>query len=72
VLPFRSSEVPARGAGLSPSTAPEETLVADSRAGMTPAQMVERKLAGLLKANPRAISHAQLRAGTLRRGAAGE
>ena len=27
----------------------EEVLVADARAGMTPAQMVERKLVGLLR-----------------------
>jgi hypothetical protein len=41
----------------------EEALVADSRAGVTPAEMVERKLAGLLKTNPLLISQAQLRGG---------
>ena len=38
-------------------TALEESLVADARAGLTPAQMVERKLASLLKSNPLPVSH---------------
>ena len=45
----------------------DETLVADSRAGLTPAQMVEHKLAGLLKSNPLLISQARLRSGSLTR-----
>jgi hypothetical protein len=45
----------------------DETLIADTRVGVTPAQMVERKLAGLLKTNPLLISHAQLRGGSLSR-----
>jgi hypothetical protein len=32
-----------------PTTAPEETLVYDARAGLTPSQMVERKLRTLTK-----------------------
>jgi hypothetical protein len=36
---------------------PEEALVADDRAGLTPAQMVERKLVSLLKMNPLPVSH---------------
>jgi len=35
----------------------EESLVADARAGLTPAQMVERKLVALLKSNPLPVSH---------------
>jgi len=34
----------------------EEALVADARAGLTPAQMVERKLASLLKSQPLPVS----------------
>jgi hypothetical protein len=35
---------------------PEEALVADARAGLTPAQMVERKVAVLLKDQAQPIS----------------
>jgi hypothetical protein len=35
----------------------EEALVADERAGLTPSQMVERKLAALLKSQPQRVSH---------------
>ena len=35
----------------------EESLVADVRAGLTPSEMVERKLASLLKSSPLPISH---------------
>jgi hypothetical protein len=35
----------------------EEALVADARAGLTPSQMVERKLAALLKSQPLPVSH---------------
>jgi hypothetical protein len=48
---------------LTPSRAPlaaapatEEALVADPRAELTPAQMVERKLASLLNARPLPVS----------------
>jgi hypothetical protein len=34
----------------------EEDLVEDARAGLTPAQMVERKLVSLLKSNPLPVS----------------
>jgi hypothetical protein len=34
----------------------EETLVVDARAHLTPAQMVERKLLGLMKAAPVPVS----------------
>jgi hypothetical protein len=37
-------------------SAPEETLVADVRARLTPAQMVEHKLFVLLKHNPFLLS----------------
>ena len=35
----------------------EEALVEDVRAGLTPSQMVERKLVSLLKSNPLPVSH---------------
>jgi hypothetical protein len=35
----------------------EEALIADARAGLTPAQMVEHKLASLLKSAPLPVSH---------------
>jgi hypothetical protein len=34
----------------------EESLVADDRAGLTPSEMVERKLVALLKSNPLPVS----------------
>lgn len=34
----------------------EETLVVDSRAGLSPSQMVERKLQGLLRGTPLPLS----------------
>jgi hypothetical protein len=34
----------------------EESLVTDSRAGLTPSEMVERKLVCLLKSNPLPVS----------------
>ena len=37
----------------------EEVMVADVRAGLTPAQMVERKLVSLLKATPLPMSRMQ-------------
>lgn len=44
----------------------EEALVADARASMTPAQMVERKLVSLLKSNPLPVSHLKTGARSLR------
>ena len=35
-----------------PGVNPDETLIADARAGLTPMQMVERKLASLSKSTP--------------------
>jgi len=40
----------------------EEALIADARAGLTPAQMVERKLQSLLKTNP--VPMSQVTAGS--------
>lgn len=37
----------------------EEVMVADVRAGLTPAQMVERRLVSLLKATPLPLSQLQ-------------
>ena len=39
----------------------EETLVADSRAALTPSQMVEQKLIGRLNASPLLVSQMQRR-----------
>ena len=39
----------------------EETLVIDSRAALTPSQLVEQKLIGRLKASPLLISQVQRR-----------
>lgn len=39
----------------------EETLVADSRATLTPSQLVEQKLIGRLKASPLLVSQVQRR-----------
>jgi hypothetical protein len=39
----------------------EETLVIDSRAALTPSQLVEQKLIGRLKASPLLVSHVQQR-----------
>jgi hypothetical protein len=64
-LRFRPATEPAAlaepdAAGTASATldgAEEEALVADARAGLTPAQMVERKLGSLLKSNPLPVSH---------------
>lgn len=39
----------------------EETLVADGRSLMSPSQMVEQKLMGMLQASPLLVSHMQRR-----------
>jgi hypothetical protein len=39
-----------------PAAPPEESLVSDSRAGLTPAEMVDRKLVSLLPGAPLPIS----------------
>jgi hypothetical protein len=39
----------------------QETLVIDSRAALTPSQLVEQKLIGRLKASPLLVSHVQRR-----------
>jgi hypothetical protein len=35
----------------------DEDLIADARANLTPAQMVERKLVQMLRGNPLPVSH---------------
>lgn len=42
------------------SPAPQETLVCDARAGLTPAQMVERKLVAMLRSTILPASHLQV------------
>lgn len=44
----------------------EEALVTDARAGLTPAQMVERKLVSLLKSNPLPVSQVMADSRSLR------
>jgi hypothetical protein len=41
------------------ATAAEESLVSDARAGLTPAQQVERKLVSLLRSTPLPLSQLQ-------------
>lgn len=41
------------------STSPQETLVHDVRAGLTPSQMVERKLVAMLRSTILPASHLQ-------------
>jgi hypothetical protein len=41
------------------SSLAEEALVSDARAGLTPAQMVERKLVALLRSTPLPVSRLQ-------------
>jgi hypothetical protein len=43
-----------------PTAKPDELLVVDSRAALTPAQMVERKLVSLLKGETLPVSHMRL------------
>jgi hypothetical protein len=45
-----------KGLSLSPTLTDEETLVRDARDGLTPAQMVENKLAVLLQSAPLPVS----------------
>lgn len=47
-------------ASLPASPPQEETLVHDARAGLTPAQMVERKLVALLQSTILPTSHLQV------------
>jgi hypothetical protein len=42
---------------------PEEVLVVDARAGLSPAQMVERKLMGMLRTVPLPVSQIMTRPG---------
>jgi hypothetical protein len=44
----------------SPPRDGDESLVADARAAMTPAQMVERKLVSLLKGGPLPVSQVRM------------
>jgi hypothetical protein len=44
-----------------PNRHPEETLVADSRAALTPSQYVEQRLIGMLRASPLMVSQVQRR-----------
>ncbi len=54
------------GSSLKPTTgsrsasSPQETLVVDASAGLTPAQMVERKLVSMLRSTLLPASHLQV------------
>jgi hypothetical protein len=50
--------------------AAEELLIADTRAGLTPAELVERKLVSLLKSSPVPLSQVQMRSSPMKRGRA--
>ena len=56
-----ATPMPSRAPQLAPQPsavpATEEALVADPRAALTPAQMVERKLDSLLNSQPLPVSH---------------
>jgi hypothetical protein len=63
VVPPRATDSAALPAPTGPdalTTTPEEALIADTRAGLTPSQLVERKLISLLKSSPLPISHVQI------------
>ena len=49
------------GSEAATSRNPEETLVTDDRAALTPSEMVEQKLMGILNGTPLLISHVQRR-----------
>lgn len=54
----KKSSTPARAAH--PLTTPQETLVHDARAGLTPAQLVERRLVAMLRSTILPASHLQV------------
>jgi hypothetical protein len=56
VHPALRSPVNERPSGLATPTT-DEDLIADARANLTPAQMVERKLVQMLRGNPLPVSH---------------
>jgi hypothetical protein len=51
-----SNRLPAAKVEPDPKKVADESLVSDVRAGLTPAQMVERKLASLLNSTPLPLS----------------
>jgi hypothetical protein len=63
--PGRPESVRATGETL--LAVPEEALVADIRAGLTPSQLVERKLMALLKSSLVPVSHVQIMAAGISR-----
>ncbi len=64
--PPAHSRVPAVAVLPAAPAATEEALVADPRAALTPAQMVERKLASLLNARPLPVSQLRTARRTIR------
>ena len=49
------------GSEAATNRSPEETLVADDRAALSPSEVVEQKLIGILNGTPLLISHVQRR-----------
>ena len=66
-LPTDTSVLDTPAASSASLAAHEESLVADTRAGLRPAQMVERKLITLLKSSAVPMSHVQVVATGLKR-----
>jgi hypothetical protein len=60
-----NASIPEKVSRRLPLAVPQETLVNDARAGLTPSQMVERKLVALLRSTLLPASH--LQASILRR-----
>jgi hypothetical protein len=56
-----NSEYSQLGNAFTPIRTDEETLVADSRASLSPSQQVEQRLIGMLKTSPLMVSQVQRR-----------
>ena len=59
-MPHSKNRTARKSASRRPASAPQEMLVNDARAGLTPAQMVERKLVALLHSTILPTSHLQV------------
>ena len=59
-MPHNKNRSTRKSASRRPASVPQEMLVNDARAGLTPAQMVERKLVALLRSTILPTSHLQV------------
>lgn len=59
-MPYRQKTVARNGSARRADFLPQETLVSDLRAGLTPSQLVERKLLTLLRSAILPASHLQV------------